>query len=57
MFIIDSIDCESARQDLLLHIGFVVDVEEDVGEDVGGDVGVWVEVEVDDEVPLHVSLL
>ena len=57
MFIIDSIDCESAWQDLLLHIGFVVDVEEDVGEDVGGDVGVWVEVEVDDEVPLHVSLL
>ena len=51
MFIIDSIDCESDWQDLLLHIGFVVDVEEDVGEDVG----VW--VEVDDDVPLHVSLL
>ena len=69
MFIIDSIDCESAWQDLLLHKGstFVVDVEENVGEDVGedvgveegvgedDDVGVW--VEVDDEVPLHVSLL
>ena len=53
MFIIDSIDCDSASQDLLLHLDLtsVVDVEEDVGEDVG----VW--VEVDEEVPLHVSLL
>ena len=68
MFIIDSIDSESAWQDLLLHteLPSVVEVEEDVGDvgdnveddvvdDVVDDVGVW--VEVDDEVPLHVSLL
>ena len=61
MFIIDSSDSDSARQDLLLHteLPSVVEVEEDVEDDVGDgvedDVGVW--VEVDDEVPLHVSLL
>ena len=64
MFIIDSIDSESAWQDLLLHteLPSVVEVEEgvdDVGDnvedDVVDDVGVW--VEVDDKVPLHVSLL
>ena len=64
MFIIDSIESESAWQDLLLHteLPSVVEVEEgvdDVGDnvedDVVDDVGVW--VEVDDEVPLHVSLL
>ena len=65
MFIIDSIDSESAWQDLLLHTELlsvvdvgedvdvtVVDVEEDVVDD---DVGV--SVEVDDEVSLHFSLL
>ena len=72
MFIIDSIDCESAWQDLLLHteLPSVVEVEEDVddvGDNVEGDVedvvgddiedDVGVWVEVDDEVPLHVSLL
>ena len=64
MFIIDSIESESAWQDLLLHteLPSVVEVEEgveDVGDnvedDVVDDVGVW--VEVDDKVPLHVSLL
>ena len=60
MFIIDSIESESAWQDLLLHteLPSVVEVEEgvdDVGDNVEDDVGVW--VEVDDKVPLHVSLL
>ena len=64
MFIIDSIESESAWQDLLLHteLPSVVEVEEgvddvgdDVEDDVVDDVGVW--VEVDDKVPLHVSLL
>ena len=67
MFIIDSIESESAWQDLLLHteLPSVVKVEEDVGDvgdtvvDVGDNVvdDVGVSVEVDDEVPLHVSLL
>ena len=55
MFIIDSIDSESAWQAWLLHteLSFVVEVDDDVGVGVGDDVGVG----VGEEIVLHVSLL
>ena len=55
MFIIDSIDSESAWQAWLLHteLSFVVEVDEDVGVGDGDEVGVG----VGEEIVLHVSLL